>query len=135
MNYTFRLAEIGQVASKVFAAADGKKVWALHGQMGAGKTTFIHAVCENLGVTSAVGSPTYSIINEYTSPLHTIYHIDLYRLRNEEEALEAGVEECLQSGKLCFVEWPEKAPNLLPVDVFELHITVEDEQTRTITFA
>ena len=135
MTLTITLADIKQVAAKVYAAAEGSKVWALHGEMGAGKTTFIHALCDNLGVTSAIGSPTYAIINEYQSTgIGTIYHMDWYRLKDEEEALAAGVEDSLLSGKLCLVEWPERAEDLLPDDCFHIILEVVSEQTRSISF-
>lgn len=133
MNLAFTLNEISDAARKVFELSKGKKVWAIHGEMGSGKTTFIHAVCENLGVTSAIGSPTYSIINEYKSNIGIIYHMDWYRLKDEEEALQAGVEDCLLSGMLCFVEWPEKAARLLPDDAFSITINVLNEFTRQIS--
>lgn len=132
MVFTFTLAEIKQTAAEILKAADGKKVWALHGEMGAGKTTFIHALCDILGVTSATGSPTYSIINEYKSSEGVIYHIDLYRLKDEQEALQAGVEDCIISGSLCLVEWPDKAPGLLPDNCFHLTISLIDTQCRQI---
>ncbi len=103
MNLTFTLPQIKEAAEKVFTNASSTKVWAIHGEMGAGKTTFIHALCENLQVTSAIGSPTYSIINEYKSEkVGIIYHMDWYRLKDEEEALQAGVEDCLLSGEVIF---------------------------------
>lgn len=133
MTLSFTLAEIDAAAQKIFEIGNDKKVWALHGEMGAGKTTFIHALCEYLGVTSAIGSPTYSIINEYKSEkAGTIYHMDWYRLKDEEEALQAGVEDCLFSGNMCLVEWPEKARALLPDDTLHLVIELKDEQTRQI---
>jgi tRNA threonylcarbamoyladenosine biosynthesis protein TsaE len=133
MIISFTLSEINAAAQKIFAAGKEQKVWAIHGEMGAGKTTFIHALCENLGVTSAIGSPTYSIINEYESKsAGIIYHMDWYRLKDEEEALQAGVEDCLLSGHLCLVEWPEKAPALLPDNSFHISLTITDEQTRQI---
>ncbi|MDQ6815329.1 MAG: tRNA (adenosine(37)-N6)-threonylcarbamoyltransferase complex ATPase subunit type 1 TsaE, partial [Bacteroidota bacterium] len=104
-----------------------------HGDMGAGKTTFIHALCDHLGVTSAIGSPTYSIINEYKSEkIGEIYHMDWYRLKDEEEALQAGVEDYLFSGNFCLVEWPNRAPALLPEDCLHLLISTLDEETRQI---
>lgn len=134
MTLSFTLTDIKQAAEQVFAFGKDKKVWAIHGEMGAGKTTFIHAVCENLGVTSAIGSPTYSIINEYKSEkAGEIYHMDWYRLKDEEEALQAGVEDCLFSGNLCFVEWPEKAAALLPDDCLHVSLTVIEEKTRQIS--
>lgn len=134
MNLTFTQPQIKEAAEKVFIKGSSTKVWAIHGEMGAGKTTFIHALCENLQVTSAIGSPTYSIINEYKSEkVGIIYHMDWYRLKDEEEALQAGVEDCLLSGHLCLVEWPERAPDLLPVDCFHISLHVIDEQTRQIS--
>jgi tRNA threonylcarbamoyladenosine biosynthesis protein TsaE len=85
--------------------------------MGAGKTTFIHAICNVLHVKDVVGSPTFSIINEYMAGSgDIIFHLDLYRLKDEEEAIAAGVEDCLYSGNLCLLEWPEKATRILPPD-------------------
>lgn len=129
---TYTLNEIKKAAWEVFEYGKDRKVWAIHGEMGAGKTTFIHALCENLGVTSAVGSPTYAIINEYKSDVGIIYHMDWYRLKDEEEAMQAGVEDCITSGNLCLIEWPEKALSLLPDDCFHVDINVLDEQTRKI---
>lgn len=134
MTLSFTLTEIRKAAEQVFKFGKDKKVWAIHGEMGSGKTTFIHALCENLGVTSTIGSPTYSVINEYKSEkAGTIYHMDWYRLKDEEEAVQAGVEDCLLSGNVCFVEWPDKAPALLPEDCLHVLLTVVDEQTREIS--
>lgn len=134
MNFTFKLEEIKEAANKAFQESSGKKVWAIQGEMGSGKTTFIHALCENLGVTTAIGSPTYSIINEYRSgDGSVIYHMDWYRLEDEEEALQAGVEDSLLAGNLCFVEWPEKAASLLPDNTFHIAISIIDKKTRRIT--
>src|SRR3954447_8337962 len=134
MTITYTLAEIKEAAQKVVAFGKNEKVWAVHGEMGAGKTTFIHAICENLGISSTFGSPTYSIINEYDSGKEgRIYHMDWYRLKDEEEALQAGVEDCLYSGSLCLVEWPEKAADLLPDDCLHILLFVVDEKTRRIT--
>jgi len=136
MDVTFNLQEIKQAAQKVYELGKDRKVWAVHGEMGAGKTTFIHAVCEILGVQSAIGSPTYSIINEYKSAVAgTIFHMDWYRLKDEEEALQAGVEDSLLSGNLCLVEWPERAELLLPDDCFHITITALNEYTRHISFS
>jgi tRNA threonylcarbamoyladenosine biosynthesis protein TsaE len=114
MEWSFDLPDIGQAAKKFWASAGQNKIFAVHGEMGAGKTTFIHALCEQLGVTSPVGSPTFSIINQYVYPGGRIFHIDLYRLKDEEEAFRAGVEEVFYSGDICLVEWPEKAAALFP---------------------
>ena len=104
--------------------------------MGAGKTTFIHALCDLKGVKDTVGSPTFSIINEYNysegGKEKKIFHIDLYRLRDEEEASRAGVEDCLYSGHTCLLEWPEKAPALLPPDAVHLYLTATGPTTRKL---
>lgn len=133
MDVTYKLEEIKKAALKIFELSNGKKVWALHGEMGAGKTTFVYALCANLGVTSAVASPTYAIIHEYKYDGGIIYHMDWYRLKDEEEALQAGVEDCLLSSNLCLVEWPARAMSLLPEDCFHITIKIIDEETREIT--
>lgn len=135
MDITYALSQIKNAAKQIWLSKPQQKVWAFHGEMGAGKTTFIHALCEELGVTSAISSPTYSIINEYKSAMvGTIYHMDLYRLQGEEEAMQAGVEDVLYSGNICLVEWPEKAAGLLPEDCLHVHIILQDETTRTISY-
>jgi tRNA threonylcarbamoyladenosine biosynthesis protein TsaE len=100
--------------------------------MGAGKTTFIHALCRVKQVSSAVSSPSFSIINEYHYPGGVMYHIDLYRLEQEEEAFRAGVEDCLYSGNICLVEWPERAQPLFPPDTLHISIEVVDLDTRML---
>jgi tRNA threonylcarbamoyladenosine biosynthesis protein TsaE len=133
MEIAFTLGEIHDAASKYVNDILSRKVVAVYGEMGAGKTTFIHAVCDLLKVTSVVGSPTYAIINEYSYPGGKIFHMDLYRLKDEEEAQQAGVEDCLYSGNICFIEWPERAPGILPEDTLKLHIQAVNEGSRRIT--
>lgn len=133
MDAIFKLDRIRQVAAALWEEGKSKKVWAFHAEMGTGKTTFIHALCEELGVASAISSPTFAIINEYSSPVAgTIYHMDWYRLKDEEEAVNAGIEDSLLSQQLCLIEWPEKATGLLPDDTFHLHIEIIDENTRRL---
>jgi tRNA threonylcarbamoyladenosine biosynthesis protein TsaE len=108
----------------------GKQVFAFHGQMGVGKTTFIHALCDDMKITSTVGSPTFSIINEYGYEGGIVYHIDLYRLQDEEEAIRAGVEDCLYSGNTCLVEWPDRAAAIFPAGTVHVYLDAADEQTR-----
>ena len=127
------MQDILPAAEKFWQQWPLQKVFAFHGNMGAGKTTFIHALCTVKGVTDTVGSPTFSIINEYRYPGGKIYHIDLYRLRDEEEALRAGVEDVLYSGELCFVEWPDRAPGIFPPATIALQIAAIDPETRKIT--
>ena len=133
MNFSFRLEEITDAAIRFWRLVKDKNVIAFHGNLGAGKTTFIHALCEVKGVKDVVGSPTFSIINEYYFPDGMIFHIDLYRLKDEEEAIRAGVEDCLYSDHICFVEWPEKAPAIFPVDTVHVFIEVVNSETRRLT--
>jgi len=116
MEITFSLAEIDHAAQKVLAK-DLKNIILLHGTMGAGKTTFIKALARQLGVKEMTSSPTFSLVNEYeTEDGRTLYHFDLYRLNSEEEAYDMGIDEYFYSGSLCLIEWPEKTPNLIPLD-------------------
>jgi len=120
MEITFSLDEINIAAAEVLAQ-NPEKVILLNGEMGAGKTTFIKALCVALGVRNATASPTFSLVNEYLSDHgQTIYHFDVYRLKSETEALDMGIEEYLYSGNYCFIEWAEKIPNLIP----ENHSTI-----------
>src|SRR5476649_2602656 len=98
--------------------------------LGAGKTTFIRALCAAKNVKETVGSPTFSIINEYGYPGGTLFHLDLYRLKDEEEALRAGVEDCLYSGEICLVEWPDRAPGIFPDSSLVITLENLDENTR-----
>jgi tRNA threonylcarbamoyladenosine biosynthesis protein TsaE len=129
----FNLKNINTAAKALLDAAPDSKVFALHGEMGAGKTTFIHALCEAMGVKDTVTSPTFSIINEYNvSNGGIVYHMDLYRLKSNEEAVNAGVEDCLYSGNICLVEWPEKAPEIFPDKTLHIHISVICDEMRKI---
>jgi len=136
MKWVFTLNNIHEAASGFWMAVTGAKVFAFHGKMGTGKTTFIHALCDVKGVNDVVGSPSFSIINEYVytqnDVVKKIYHIDLYRLKDEEEALQAGIEDCLYSDHICLVEWPEKISSHLPPGAVHVFIEVADEQTRTL---
>jgi tRNA threonylcarbamoyladenosine biosynthesis protein TsaE len=129
----YKLNGINEIATSFWEMVGAKKVIGFHGNMGAGKTTFIHALCEAKGVKDVVGSPTFSIINEYYFPSGKIFHIDLSRLKDEEEAIRAGVEDCLYSDHICFVEWPEKAPGIFPNDTVNVFIEVIDSDTRHLT--
>lgn len=136
MEWSFSLDNINRVAKEFWRVIDSKAVIALHGPMGAGKTTFIHALCDVKGVKDVVGSPTFSIINEYQyyceGTKRALFHIDLYRLKGEEEAQRAGVEDALYSGNICLVEWPEKAPGIFPDDTIHVKIEVIDIETRKL---
>ena len=132
MVLIFRLEDIHDAAKKFFLHTGGKKIFAFFGSIGSGKTTFIHALCDEKKVRNHVGSPTFSIINEYVYPEGKIFHIDLYRLKDEEEVIRAGIEDCLYSGDICLVEWAERAEDIFPEDVVKVFISVVDENTRQV---
>lgn len=133
MDVLFTLPQIKSAVTQFLSAVNNHNVIALHGEMGAGKTTFVHALCDELGVENAVSSPTFSIINEYTTAKgKTIYHLDLYRLKSVQEAIDAGVEDCFYSGNLCLVEWPEIAPAIFPEDTLHVHIEIAGNNERRL---
>ncbi len=136
MVFHFSLDQLGEFAGQFWSYVNGAKVFAFHGPMGAGKTTIIEALCRSKGVKSAMGSPTFSIINEYgyteKNEERIIYHIDLYRLKDEQEIEQAGVEDCIYSNELCFVEWPEKAPHLFDEKTVHVFIEVPNETERGV---
>ena len=110
------------------------KVFAFYGKMGAGKTTFIKAICEELGVDDVITSPTFAIINEYSGKDETIYHFDFYRIKKLEEVYDMGYEDYFYSGALCFIEWPELIEEVLPEDAVMVQITEKEDGTRAILF-
>ena len=123
-----------RTAAKSFIKAMGSsKVFIFIGKMGAGKTTFIKAICEELGVKDVINSPTFAIINEYEdgngSP---IYHFDFYRINKEEEAYDFGYEDYFYSGNVCFIEWPEMVANLIPQDAVRVEIEEQEDGSRTV---
>jgi tRNA threonylcarbamoyladenosine biosynthesis protein TsaE len=127
MDFLVSLEELDRFATDFWHHAAGYRVFLFYGEMGAGKTTTIAALCRTKGVKDTLSSPTFSIINEYSYPENgrpnVIYHLDLYRLAGLAEAEAAGVEDCLYSGAICFVEWPEKAPELF--DGKEMKVFIE----------
>ena len=133
MNVIFSLDEIEPAAAEFLTFMKGRKVVALHGAMGAGKTTFIHALCDAIKVKDVVTSPTFAIINQYnTTAGQIIFHIDLYRIKDEAEAITAGIEDCLFSGNTCFVEWPGKARGIFPDNTLHIMISAIDTKTRKL---
>ena len=132
MELIVNLTSIREHAHLFWQVVGDVKVIAFFGAMGSGKTTFIHALCEEKQVISTISSPTFSIINEYSSSGGTIFHIDHYRLKDEDEAIRAGVEDCFYSGNICLVEWPEKAPGILPANTQNVYIDFIDIQTRRL---
>lgn len=136
MQWSFTLDNINEVAKEFWKDIGDRVVIAFHGPMGAGKTTFIHALCDVKAVKDVVGSPTFSIINEYEYDCEgtrkPLFHIDLYRLKDEEEAVRAGVEDALFSGYICLVEWPDRAPGIFPDSTIHAYIEAVDDKTRTL---
>ncbi len=128
------LEDLPSAAMKFLEETDNRKVFAFNGQMGAGKTTFIVSLLTAMGVEDIEGSPTYSLVNTYETPAFgKIFHFDLYRLNSEEEAFDIGIEEMLYSGGYCFIEWPEKIPNLLPENTISVQIRSNEEGQRMIS--
>ena len=128
------LDSIHEAAKQFIAAMGDNTVFAFYGKMGAGKTTFIKAVCEELGVTDVINSPTFAIVNEYRSDEtgELISHFDFYRIKKLDEVYDMGYEDYFYSGALCFIEWPEKIEDLLPGDVVEVAITENPDGSRTV---
>lgn len=126
------LEELPAAAAWLLSAKPESRIFLFQGAMGAGKTTFIKAICAQLGVVDSTSSPTFSIVNEYHAPNGPVYHFDFYRLKDEQEALDLGYEEYFYSGNYCFVEWPEKIPSLLPeeAEIIQIHLT--ENQGRSI---
>ena len=134
MNYTFSIDNIHDAAKTFINNMGTGKVFAFYGKMGAGKTTFIKAVCEELGVTDVITSPTFAIVNEYRSDTtgELIYHFDFYRIKKLDEVYDMGYEDYFYSGALCFLEWPELIEELLPSDAVKVTITETDNGDRMI---
>jgi tRNA threonylcarbamoyladenosine biosynthesis protein TsaE len=129
------LEHIREAARQFINAMGTKHVFAFYGSMGAGKTTFIKAICEELGVGDVVTSPTFAIVNEYlTSTGGTIYHFDFYRIKKLEEVYDMGYEDYFYSDALCFIEWPEMMEELLPEGATKVQITENPDGTRTVIF-
>lgn len=126
---------IRQAAKEFIAHIGDRKIFAFYGKMGAGKTTFISAVCEELGVSDVINSPTFAIVNEYLSGSgDPIYHFDFYRIKNIGEALDIGYYDYIDSDNLCFMEWPELVESILPDDTVKVTIEEEVDGSRKITF-
>ena len=134
--FTVSLDELNTFANSFWQLVKNAKLFAFHGEMGAGKTTLITALCRQKGVKDVISSPTFSIINEYrfleNNIERKIYHLDLYRLDSMEEIIQAGVEDCIYSGDICFIEWPERVPEFLSENTVHAYITIVGKTSRQV---
>lgn len=131
----FDLEELPEVAEKFINEIGADRIFLFEGDMGAGKTTLIAEICRQLGATDDFGSPTFSLVNEYRDAKgNPVYHFDLYRIESPAEAFEMGAEEYFNSGELCLVEWPDRLGELVPDDARTVRITVNPDESRTISF-
>jgi tRNA threonylcarbamoyladenosine biosynthesis protein TsaE len=132
MTITYELPDIAEVAKKIISLAENK-VLLFYGDMGVGKTTLIKEIARQLSVDDVTSSPTFSIVNEYlTNSGESLYHFDFYRINDENEVYQFGAEEYLDSGNWCFIEWPEKVENLLPLDAHAIKILMNNDGTRSL---
>lgn len=133
MKLEYSLQDIEQIVQKVIAS-NPQKVILFHGQMGAGKTTFIKELCKVLGVENPTSSPTFSLVNEYEiNDNQLVYHFDMYRLKSQQEAVDMGIDEYLYSGNWCFIEWAENIPDLIPDEHSVITIQVQENGNRVLT--
>ena len=136
ISKTYGLDALSLIAKELAGYIENGSILCFEGDLGAGKTTLIKAVCKELGVQDMVSSPTFSLVNQYmatgSAGTSTIFHIDLYRLSDEQEAIDAGIEEQLYSGSICLVEWPQRAPGIIPAHAMHVILSVTDDSHRQI---
>ena len=132
MNKNYSLEDLSEIAKELIASAKNKTLL-FYGQMGVGKTTLIKEICKALKVQDNISSPTFSLVNEYqTIDNAKVFHFDFYRITDEEEALDMGIEDYLYNNDWCLIEWPENIENLLPLDAVEIHLSILDDNKRNI---
>ncbi len=132
MNKNYSLENLKEIAREVISSANNKTLL-FYGQMGVGKTTLIKEICKEMGVLDNISSPTFSLVNEYqTSQNEKVFHFDFYRITQEEEALDMGIEDYLYDNNWCLIEWPENIENLLPLDAVQIHLSTLENGTRNI---
>ena len=127
------VSDLQQIATQIIDFAGNTRIFLFYGDMGAGKTTLIKSLCDVLESDDNITSPTFAIVNEYVAKQGKIYHFDFYRLKNQTEALDLGSDEYFYSGDYCFIEWPEKIPDLLPAHYNRIIIKVQADNSRQIT--
>jgi tRNA threonylcarbamoyladenosine biosynthesis protein TsaE len=134
-SISFQLSDVKQVAQTLLKTAKNLKIWLFYGDLGAGKTTLIKEICTELGIEAHVlSSPTFSIINEYNASNGKVFHFDFYRMKNETEILDLGIEEYFESGAYCFIEWPERLGSITPTEFFKVSITHTGPNNRLLEF-
>jgi len=132
MNKNYSLDNLSEIAAEVIASAENKTLL-FYGQMGVGKTTLIKEICKQLGVLDNISSPTFSLVNEYqTNNNEKVFHFDFYRITDEEEALDIGIEEYLDNNNWCLIEWPENIENLLPLKAVQIYLSILNDEQRNI---
>jgi tRNA threonylcarbamoyladenosine biosynthesis protein TsaE len=132
MNKNYSLEDLSLIASEIISSAKNKTLL-FYGEMGVGKTTLIKEICKELKVQDSISSPTFSLVNEYqTSTNEKVFHFDFYRITDQEEALDMGIEEYFYNNDWCLIEWPENIENLLPLEAVEIHLTILDNRERNI---
>jgi tRNA threonylcarbamoyladenosine biosynthesis protein TsaE len=132
MNKNYSLNNLSEIATEIIASAENKTLL-FFGEMGVGKTTLIKEICKKLGVLDSISSPTFSLVNEYeTSKEEKVFHFDFYRITDEEEALDMGIEEYFDNNDWCLIEWPKNIENLLPLDAVQIHLSILNNGKRNI---
>jgi tRNA threonylcarbamoyladenosine biosynthesis protein TsaE len=132
MNKNYTLEDLPTIASEIIASIKSKQLL-FYGEMGAGKTTLIKEICNQLDVLDTISSPTFSLVNEYkTSKNKKVFHFDFYRIEDEEEALDMGIEEYFDTKNWCLIEWPKNIKNLLPLDAVQIYLSILDKGQRNI---
>jgi tRNA threonylcarbamoyladenosine biosynthesis protein TsaE len=132
MNTTYSLENLPEVATAIIASAKNKTLL-FYGEMGVGKTTLIKEICKQLGVVDTISSPTFSLVNEYqTSKAAVIFHFDFYRITDEEEAFDMGIEEYLYNNDWCLIEWPQNVENLLPLEAVKVYVSILENGQRNL---
>lgn len=132
MNKNYSLEELPKIATAIIASVKNKTLL-FYGQMGVGKTTLIKEICKQLQVTDTISSPTFSLVNEYqTTKDDKVFHFDFYRIEEEEEALDMGIDEYFYNNEWCLIEWPQNIENLLPLDAVQIHLSLLDNGERNI---
>lgn len=132
MNKNYTLKNLSSIAAEIISSVKNKTLL-FYGEMGVGKTTLIKEICQQLGILDNISSPTFSLVNEYqTSKGEKVFHFDFYRIEEEEEAFDIGIEEYFDSDAWCLVEWPENIENLLPLGAAQIHLSILDDEQRNI---